>query len=80
MTSLSVAGGAPSHTKEKPAEVRLKKVEFAAAVQEMQEQDSVEDPPAACRHGKDALGRPVVADGLGRLCGLVVRSPFGTCL
>jgi len=46
----------------------------------MQEQDSVEDPPAACRHGKDALGRPVVADGLGRLCGLVVRSPFRTCL
>ena len=42
----------------------------------MQEQDSLEDPPAACRHGKDALGRPVVVDGLGRLCGLVVRSPF----
>ena len=41
----------------------------------MQEQDWLEDPPAACRHGKDALGRPVVADGLGRLCGLVVRSP-----
>jgi len=30
------------------------KVEFAAAVQEMQEKDSVEDPTAACRHGKDA--------------------------
>ena len=50
-----------------------KKVEFAAAVQEMQEQDLVEDPPAACRHGKDALGRPVVADWLGRLRGLVAR-------
>ena len=36
----------------------------------------MEDPPAACRHSKDALGRFVVADGLGRLCGLVVRSPF----
>jgi len=60
--------------------VLKKKVEFEAAVQEMQEQDSVEDPPAACRHGKDALGRPVVADGLGRLCGLVVRSPFCFCL
>ena len=42
-------------------------------MQEMQEQDSVEDPPAACRHGKDALGRPVVADWLGRLRGLVAR-------
>jgi len=30
----------------------------------MQEQDSLEDPPVVCRHGKDALGRPVVADGL----------------
>jgi len=57
-----------------------KKNEFAAAVPEMQEQDSAEDPPAACRHGKDALGRPVVVDGLGRLCGLVVRSPFFFCL
>ena len=41
-----------------------KKNEFAAAVPEMQEQDSAEDPPAACRHGKDALGRPVVTDGV----------------
>ena len=40
----------------------------------------MEDPPAACRHGKDALGRLVVADGLGRLCGLVVRSPSCFCL
>ena len=34
----------------------------------------MEDPPAACLHGKDALGRPVVADGLSHLCGLVVSS------